>query len=279
MGRFGNVLLVNGEAEYNRQVSRGEVVRFYLTNVANSRTFNLVIGQTPVKIVASDVSKFEQEEFVSSVPIAPAERYIVEAQFSEPGVYPITNSIQAIDHFRGEFYSHVDTLGFITVAEESVAYNYSASFNTLRSNTSVQQDIDAYRSYFDRPPDHEIELRVDVKDLPIPIMLSMEMDTLYVPPIEWNDAMPMMNWLSTGHQVRWVLKDRNSGKENMDIRWTFNKGDVVKLRVFNDPATFHPMNHPFHIHGQRYLVLAIDGVPNQKPGLEGYFNHASWVYH
>ena len=264
MGRFGNVLLVNGESDYNLQVAKGEVARFYLTNVANSRTFNLIFGKAPIKIVASDVSKFEREEFVAGIPIAPAERYIVEVQFSEAGVYPITNSIQAIDHFRGEFYPHVDTLGLITVLEEDVANNFTESFNTLRSNTEVQKDIDAYRPYFDRPPDHEIKLSVEVKDLPIPIMLSMEMDTLYVPPIEWNDAMPMMNWLSTGHQVRWVLKDINSGKENMDINWMFNKGDIVKLRVFNDPGTFHPMNHPFHIHGQRYLVLAIDGVPNKN---------------
>ena len=39
MGRFGNVLLVNGQPDYQLKVERGEVVRFYLTNVANSRTF------------------------------------------------------------------------------------------------------------------------------------------------------------------------------------------------------------------------------------------------
>ena len=41
-------------------------------------------------------------------------------------------------------------------------------------------------------------------------------------------------------------------------------GDVVKIRIFNDPETIHPMNHPFHIHGQRYLVLSLDGVPNEN---------------
>jgi FtsP/CotA-like multicopper oxidase with cupredoxin domain len=41
-------------------------------------------------------------------------------------------------------------------------------------------------------------------------------------------------------------------------------GDVVKIRIFNDPETIHPMNHPFHVHGQRYLVLSLDGVPNEN---------------
>ena len=264
MGRFGNVMLVNGSPDYTLDVNRGEVVRFFLTNVANSRTFNLVAGGAPIKVVASDVSKFEREELVPSVPIGPAERYIVEVHFDEPGTYALTNTIQAINHFRGEFYSHVDTLGVITVHDTVAGENHSDAFYALRQHEDVQQDIDAYRAHFDRPPDHEIELGVDVKNLPIPIMMSMELDTLYVPPIEWNDAMPMMNWLSTGHQVRWILKDRHSGKENMDIHWTFQKGDVVKLRIFNDPKTFHPMNHPFHIHGQRYLVVSIDEKPNKN---------------
>lgn len=264
MGRFGNVKLVNGSTDYKLKVQQGEVVRFNLTNVANSRTFNLVFDGAPIKLVASDVSKFEREAWVQNIPIAPAERYVAEIKFDKPGEYVFTNTIQAIDHFRGEFYPHVDTLGVIVVDESTVDEDLDASFQTLRENEDVQLDIDEYRQYFDRPADKTLALMVEVKDLPIPIMLSMEADSLYVPPIEWNDAMPMMNWLSTGHQVRWILKDQETGLENMDIHWAFKTGDVMKLRIFNDPETFHPMNHPFHIHGQRYLVLAVDGVQNQN---------------
>jgi len=92
----------------------------------------------------------------------------------------------------------------------------------------------------------------------------MEIDTLYVPPMEWNDAMPMMNWQSSGNEVTWILKDLDTGKENMDIHWSFHTGEVTKIRIFNDPKSFHPMHHPIHVHGQRYLVLSIDGVPNDN---------------
>ena len=44
MGRFGNVLMVNGDPDHRLEVERGEVVRFYMTNVANSRTFNVTFG-------------------------------------------------------------------------------------------------------------------------------------------------------------------------------------------------------------------------------------------
>lgn len=264
MGRFGNVMLANGMTDYRLTVKRGEVVRFFLTNVANSRTFNVTFGEAPVKIVASDVSKFEREVRVGSVPIAPAERYVAEVRFDEPGEVAITNSIQAINHFRGEFYPHVDTLGLVTVLDEPAAPDYSAAFDQLRDNTDVQSDIDAYRQYFDKPVDKELDLTLRVKNLPVSIMMAMEIDTLYVPPMEWNDAMPMMNWLSTGAQVTWILRERGTGRENMDIHWDFKTGDVVKIRVFNDPKSFHPMNHPIHIHGQRFLVLEMDGIANEN---------------
>ena len=85
MGRFGNVMLINGTTDYRVSVDRGEIVRFYITNVANSRTFNLVFGGARMKVIGSDVSKFEHEEWVESVVIAPAERYIIEARFETPG--------------------------------------------------------------------------------------------------------------------------------------------------------------------------------------------------
>jgi FtsP/CotA-like multicopper oxidase with cupredoxin domain len=265
MGRFGNIMMVNGETDHHLTARRGEVVRFYLTNVANSRTFNVTFGNAKVKIVASDVSRFEREQWVGSVVIAPAERYVVDVRFDEPGEIAISNTIQAINHFRGEFYPQVDTLSLVTVSgirvdDESV----SAAFDSLRSHDEVIADIESFRSQFGRTPDYELETTVRVQDLPQSIVLSMEADTMYLPPMEWNDAMPMMNWLSTAEQVTWILRDRQTGAENGDIDWAFDVGDVVKVRIFNTPDSFHPMNHPIHVHGQRFLVLALDDVESEN---------------
>lgn len=262
MGRFGNVMLTNGSTGYELNVDRGDVVRFFVTNVANARTFNLTFDGQPIKLVGSDVSKFQKEAWVESVPIAPAERYIVDVLFDEPGEFALTNSIQAINHFRGEFYPHVDTLGIVHVADDPTENDHGEAFNSLRTHDDVADDIASYREHFDRPVDHSLELSVRVKNLPLPIVTAMEVDTLYVPPIEWNDAMPMMNWLSSAEQVTWILRDVETGKENMDVHWRFQQGDVAKIRIFNDPRSFHPMQHPIHIHGQRFLVLNVDGVPN-----------------
>jgi len=263
MGRFGNVMLVNGRTGYRLSARKGEVVRFFLTDVANTRTFNVRFGDAKVKVVASDVGRYEHEQWVPSVIIAPAERYVVDVRFDEPGVVAITNSIQAVNHFRGEFYAHVDTLALVTVGDEPAEPDYGEAFASLRTNDEVVADIERYRPLFDKEPDHRLETTVRVSGLPVPIVQAMEMDTLYVPPVEFNDAMPMMNWLSTAEQVTWILRDLDTGAENGDIHWRFTVGDVVKIRVFNQPKSFHPMNHPLHIHGQRFLVVSIDGAPNR----------------
>ena len=85
MGRVGSLVLVNGGARDTLHAHTGEVVRFYLTNVASSRTFNVSFGDAPMKVLASDVSRFEHEERVQSVVMAPAERYIIEARFEHRG--------------------------------------------------------------------------------------------------------------------------------------------------------------------------------------------------
>lgn len=262
MGRFGNQMLVNGEAEYGLSVDLGDVVRFYLTNVSNTRNFNLTFGGAPIKVVAGDVSKFEREQWASSVFIAPAQRYVVEVRFRESGEVPLTNSIQALDHFRGEFYPRVDTLGMIAVSAEPTEADHAASFQQLRENRNVQSDIAQYRKYFDQPVDHELRLTIKAKGLPSSIMQIMAIDTVYVPPVAVNDAMPLMNWLSTVNEVRWILRDAATGRENGDIEWRFPAADAVKLRLFNEPRSLHPMSHPIHLHGQRFLVLEKDGKPN-----------------
>jgi len=263
MGRVGNVMLVNGDPRYSLRVKKGEVVRFFITNVSSSRTYNLSFagGTRPaIKVVASDVSKFEREEMVPSVVVAPAERYIVEARFDRPGRYALVNAIQSINHYIGEFAPQIDTLGVVTVDAVPAAADYAKQFATLRANDAVKADVARYQQYFDRPPDKTLTLTLATNSLPLATVQFMNVDTAYFAPVEWVDGMPDMNWLSTSKQVRWILRDASTGKENMDIDWRVARGSVVKLRIFNDPKSFHPMQHPIHLHGQRMLVVSRDGV-------------------
>ncbi|MDX1547294.1 MAG: multicopper oxidase domain-containing protein, partial [Rhodothermales bacterium] len=153
MGRFGNVFLVNGAPapEETLSVRRGEVVRFFLTNVANTRTFNVSLGSLPLKVVASDVGKFEREEWAESVVLAPAERYVVEARFPEPGTVALVNRVQAVDHRAAAFFAEVDTLALVHVEDTPVDDDLADAFARLRTNADVAADLAAYRAAFARP--------------------------------------------------------------------------------------------------------------------------------
>jgi FtsP/CotA-like multicopper oxidase with cupredoxin domain len=186
---------------------------------------------------------------------------VVAVRFERPGRYAVVNQVQAINHYRGEFAAEVDTLGWVTVDSVPASPDLGAEFDSLRANPAVSKDIERFRRYFDKPPDKKLTLAVRTTGLPLATVQFMTIDTAYYAPVEWVDGMPDMNWLSTSHQVRWILRDDATGKANGDIDWHVKRGSVVKLRIFNDPRSFHPMQHPIHLHGQRMLVVARDGVP------------------
>ena len=197
MGRFGNLLLVNGEPDYRLTVPRGEVVRFFLTNVSNTRTFNLSFGGAAIKLVASDVGKFERQAWIDSVVIAPAERYIVEVRFDEPGEAPFVNRVQAIDHVYGNYFADDTVLGTVTVTDTPAVPDHGVSFRELRSHPDVAADIDPYRDEFDRPVDHRLLLTLEIGDLPDPLEPLLNLDRAFFNPVEWSGTMPRMNWVTT----------------------------------------------------------------------------------
>jgi FtsP/CotA-like multicopper oxidase with cupredoxin domain len=264
MGRFGNLMLVNGEPDYALEVRAGEVVRFFLTNVSNTRTFNLSLPGARLKVVGSDVGNFEREEWVESVVIAPAERYIVHARFDRPGDVPLLNRVRGIDHLYGRFIPEEDTLGVVTVSAEEASPDLEAEFARLREDRYVVEEIARYRMHFDRPVDRELVLSMESHELPFLVDRLLQLDSAYFNPVEWSGTMPLMNWASTTRQVEWKLLDPATGAVNEEIDWRFSVGDVVKIRLSNERRVLHAMQHPIHLHGQRFLVLAVNGSPTDN---------------
>ncbi|HEY7566095.1 MAG TPA: multicopper oxidase family protein [Gemmatimonadaceae bacterium] len=262
MGRFGSLLLVNGEPSYTLGVRRGEIVRFYLTDVANARLFNLTVHGAQLKLVGSDMGNFERESWTTHVTIAPAERYIVDARFSEPGRHAIVNHVQWLDHARGIYKDVADTLGFVDVSDAPAPALAGPRFDELRRDESVYREMARLRRYVARAPDRTLTLGLKLRDVP-PTMLAM-LAGMSVP-VDWNDGMPQMHWALTGREVTWTISDER-GRENMAIDWRFKLGQVVKLRIKNRFDVAHAMAHPMHLHGQRFVVLARNGIPNENLG-------------
>jgi FtsP/CotA-like multicopper oxidase with cupredoxin domain len=264
MGRFGNTLLVNGEPKYHLAVKRGEVVRFFFTNTANTRTFNLSFPGARMKLIASDAGRYQRETWVESVVIAPAERYIVQVRFDRPGKVALLNRVRGLDHLYGRFFDETDTLGLVEVSRQRIGRDFGSSFSSLTRDTAGAAELERYRREAAGAPEKTLILALETQGLPPVTRRLMQLDSIYFAPVEWSGTMPMMNWASTGRQVRWILRDPDTGRENMDIDWHFRRGEPVRIRLVNQRASFHAMQHPIHLHGQRFLVLAVNGVPNQN---------------
>lgn len=269
MGRFGNVMLVNGDTNYRLEAKQGEVMRFYLTNVANTRTFNINIPRAKIKLVGGDNGKVEKEEFADFILLSPSERVVVEVYFEKPGTY-------ALEHKTPE---KTYTLAKFAVSSEKADNSYANNFAALRTNQDISLSINQFRPLLDKQPDKKITLTLDMMGNQMgmrqgtgnmmgqhQMMDESMMDTSGSgnEKIEWEDDMAMMNTNATSKMIKWKIIDSETNKENEDIDWNFKVGDKVKLSISNDPKSEHPMQHPIHIHGQRFLVLSTNGVKNSN---------------
>ena len=262
MGRYGNVLLVNGETDYMLSAMKGEVTRFYITNSANARPFNFAIETAKLKLVGADGGAYEKDQWVDSIILEPSERAIVEVLFAKSVELAIQNKTP----------DQTYTLGSINVSNEPAAVSYAEEFGELKIHDATMQSIDPFRLYFDKAPNKQIKLTLNMSGEPMQmqmggghmmpdgtIMGGLMMD-LSPDGIEWDDTNKMMGSMSNTDNVEWKVVDQATGLENMKIDWSFQRGEPVKIRIFNDPNSMHPMQHPMHFHGQRFLILNRDGV-------------------
>ena len=143
MGRFGNVLLVNGEERLEAGVALGEVVRLHLVNTANTRIFNIAIPEARMKLVGGDSGRYQRETFVEEVLLAPSERAIVDVQFDRAGV-------ARLEHRTPD---RVYDLGAISVVSANRAF---AALRVDPELTTIAASLDADR---DRAPDKTLAFR------------------------------------------------------------------------------------------------------------------------
>jgi FtsP/CotA-like multicopper oxidase with cupredoxin domain len=157
MGRFGNVMLVAGESDVSLEAKRGEVVRFYLTNTANTRVFNVTVPEAQMKLVGGDSGHYEHEEFVQEVLLAPSERVVVDVLFSQPGEF-------SLEHRTPE---RAYRLASITVAAEPAEPALADDFARVRTNADMAAARKWIAPFFDAPPDKTLAFVAEM-DIGVP---------------------------------------------------------------------------------------------------------------
>src|SRR5215210_2802611 len=157
MGRFGNVMLVGGEADLSLSAKRGEVVRLYLTNTANTRVFNVTLPGARMKLVGADSGRYEHEELVEEVLIAPSERVVIDVLFGERGELTLQHRTP------GRSYR----LAGITVSEEPAEPELADQFYVLRTNPDMAAERDRITPYLEAPPDKTLAFVAEM-DMGVP---------------------------------------------------------------------------------------------------------------
>jgi FtsP/CotA-like multicopper oxidase with cupredoxin domain len=142
MGRFGNTLLVNGESTLSLHARYGEVVRFFMTNTANTRVFNVGFRGARMKRVGGDSGRYERDEFVDSVVVAPSERTVVDVLFEQSG--PAT-----LEHRTPK---RTYPLATIAINDERAEPSFALQFEELLSNADLATDRSRITSYLEAEP-------------------------------------------------------------------------------------------------------------------------------
>ena len=295
MGRYGNVMLINGETQFSGQAAAGEVVRLYVVNTANTRIFNFAVRGARAKLVGGDSGRYERETFVDAVLLAPSERAVIDVLFDAPGKV-------RLEHRTPD---HTYDLGTFTVTD-GTAGPAAGSFGMLRADPELTAEHQSISRDTERPPDKELAfysrmpllygagdtsasayacpmhpevtatepgtcpqcwMKLVASDAPAPPAAESGQGAArgghdHGDGLEWEDLMPEINRASDSGNMIWQLIDRQTGAVNGDITWSFTVGDRVKIRLVNEKDSDHPMHHPFHIHGAgRFLILSRDGEP------------------
>jgi FtsP/CotA-like multicopper oxidase with cupredoxin domain len=152
MGRFGNVLLVAGEPDLALEAKRGEVVRFYFTNTANTRVFNVTLPGAQMKLVGADAGHYEREELVDEVLLAPSERVVVDVLFPDAGELELQHKTP----------EHIYRLASIAVVDEQLEQSFADDFPSLRTNRDMVELREHVEPFFKTPPDKSLSFTAEM---------------------------------------------------------------------------------------------------------------------
>jgi FtsP/CotA-like multicopper oxidase with cupredoxin domain len=157
MGRFGNVMLVAGEADLQLEANRGEIVRFYFTDTANTRVFNVMLPGAQMKLVGADAGHYEREELVEEVLLAPSERVVVDVLFRDAGELELQHRTPERTY----------RLAAITVADDHAEPSFAEEFAHLRTNRDMAELREKIEPFLKAPPDKTLSFVAEM-DMGVP---------------------------------------------------------------------------------------------------------------
>lgn len=248
MGRYGNELLTNMRQDWNDTIAPNERVRLQLVNAANARPMNITFrGAQAVEVIALDAGYLAQPTPVERVVLAPAQRATIDI------VGPADGKV-LIENFNGT--STSDLAQLIVDAAREAPRTRAPLGPHERANASMTKALQQANGPIDLT--WELDVAID-DDVPNPhgghAGMQGEMGKREAKPIEWDSSDPYAGLGVTTNDAQWALREAGGDTSPR----TFEQGSFARILIQNLAGSEHPMQHPIHIHGQRFLTTDIDG--------------------
>jgi FtsP/CotA-like multicopper oxidase with cupredoxin domain len=235
MERLGNVETVNGktgEAIPSVLVNQDELHKFRFINASTAAVHTLKLSQGTFRVTHTDGHPLVQPYSTDTLVLQPGERYDVEyAAISSSG-----------------------TQVTITSADRDLGLRipvvYGSKTVAVVASPFVAPAPRAFAGISEKKPDYTL-------------VLNSRMATS----LAQDDGMGMGGMMMMDH-----------GSGNQPMEWTINDkafpntdplvakvGQVVKVRfINNDTQMMHKMDHPIHLHGTYFQVVAINGKSPER---------------
>jgi FtsP/CotA-like multicopper oxidase with cupredoxin domain len=151
-------MLVAGEPDLSLEAKRGELVRFYFTNTANTRVFNVALPGAQMKLVGADAGHYEREELVEEVLLAPSERVVVDVLF------PDNTGQLTLEHRTPE---RTYRLASIIVGDDTPEPSHAEEFARLRTSADMSEQRERVEPFLKAPPDKTLSFVAEM-DIGVP---------------------------------------------------------------------------------------------------------------
>ncbi len=158
-------MLTGGETNLALAARVGETVRFFFTNTANTRLFNVAVPGARMKLVGGDSGRYEHETFVDEVLLAPSERAIVDVRFERPGTVRLEHRTPDRTYI----------LGTIDVTDPGGTVSIADGFETLRTSDELTRWRNQLDAHVGRQPDKTLAFKS--------LMPLLYGDTATTPPV------------------------------------------------------------------------------------------------
>lgn len=211
-GRFGNILLVNGDAAPRELgVEQGSVERWRIVNTSNARTMELSITGAKFRVVGTDGGRVEPYT-PGRIQIAVGQRYDLEVLYDEAGT--------------AELLSHV------LVADEQ-----------------------------GNPVEEAMPMLVAEVEASEAEVVPLEWPAVEAPPAPAIDREETLVFdaVDTPSGLEWTLNGEAMPSEPL---FEFAAGETVRLELVNEAGP----EHPFHLHGQFFTIVADGRINTEQPG-------------